>query len=727
MRRSTIAGTFLCLSLVLPLLRPVAAEEQFETLDPGPLPAVLPAKPTPVDWRREAPAGDLVAQITELAKRRPPTGANRARLRRLRATLRPMLPPPEAEQAMRTAYEQALGARRRQLRSGRRTGQGHAAGGAASVQSVQEPAPGKEFLQVKASPVYLQQWPLAAGHEYTIETRDLSAGSDTVLYVARDGRQLALNNDRAPGDPSSLLRFTPPESGDYVLIVRALDDARAGTCDLFIDGQVRQQGIQFAGAVVPWSWKAGDWFQTAHLPSTYARPVDTVLFAFNGFQLVGWDDDGGIRGCSALGLKTDSTREASHVLVGSFSQDPEDADWVMLYRNALSGPDTDGDGLADSLELSLGTNPKAIDTDGDGLRDDWELFGLHTPAGDEDLPSYAGVGVNSRKGSDPRVPDVFLEIDWMAGPKTEPHLFRPLDAALELVTRQFWSSGGVVLHTDLGQMGTGDNRGGQVLPYQESFDRTGTDPLSLERCYTSPEWFAPSRRHLFAYIVCGSRFPDRTSSGHMVRFNEDGSINEGRLFDTPLDPGAIVSMGTRINGSLTMEAGTLMHELGHCLNLQHGGFESFNNFKPNYVSSMNYLFQMVGLDAAGTPDYSHGGRPTLDERALDETTGIGPTSDFMAWVICRGRNIPAIRRREDIRSPEFPTAIDWDGDGQITAGPVQVDFNGDSWFGLLRDNDDWAEVHRPRGGTRWVGVNAGVEEWTSRSERPGHLVSGSRR
>ena len=49
-----------------------------------------------------------------------------------------------------------------------------------------------------------------------------------------------------------------------------------------------------------------------------------------------------------------------------------------------------------------------------------------------------------------------------------------------------------------------------------------------------------------------------------------------------------------------------------------GGFESFNNFKPNYTSSMNYLFQFGGLDADGDPDYSHGTNPTLDERRLDE-------------------------------------------------------------------------------------------------------------
>src|SRR5262249_56056988 len=36
------------------------------------------------------------------------------------------------------------------------------------------------------------------------------------------------------------------------------------------------------------------------------------------------------------------------------------------------------------------------------------------------------------------------------------------------------------------------------------------------------------------------------------------------------------------------DAGTIMHELGHTLNLHHGGFQDTPNCKPNYVSLMNY-------------------------------------------------------------------------------------------------------------------------------------------
>lgn len=696
------------------VMTPAAAQEQFETLDAGVLPADPPRKPQPFDWRGEAPPGDTVARIAELSRRRQPSAADRSQLRRLRRTLEPPLSPPEDVLAYRRNYEARLAAARRSAKgavtiAGKRR--------LASVQSLLAPEAGQESLQVKATPIYLQPWTLTADHEYTIETRGLSAGGDTVLYLLLEGRQVAMNNDRAAGDLSSRLRFTPKTTGSYLLLIRALDQARSGTCDLYVDGQVRQQDIAFGGAAVRWSWAPGDRFQTAHLPSTYSLPVDTLLFTFEGLDLVAWNDNGGIRGCSALSADAASRRDEAHVLVASYAPDEPQSEWVMLYRNALSQGDADGDTLADVLELSLGTDPEREDTDGDGLRDDWEVFGVRTPAGEEDLPAYAGTGLNKHRGSDPRVMDLFLEIDWLAGPKDNPHLYRPLDAAIDLITRQFWLSGNIVLHVDMGQMGTRSNRGGQALPYQESFDRTGTEPLSLESCYQSTDGFAASRRHLFAYIICGSRFPDRQSSGHMVRFNEDGSINQTALFNSTLHPAAIVCMGTAINGSLRMEAGTIMHELGHCLNLQHGGFESYVNFKPNYCSSMNYLFQFNGLDAEGAPDYSHGGRPTLDERRLDETFGIGPSDGQVYWLLARGRTQPAISRRSDVRSEQFPLAFDWNGDGRISQEPVRVDYNADGWYGLLRDHDDWAEVRRSDRGLAWVGLNAGVKEWVSVTDR----------
>jgi len=95
-------------------------------------------------------------------------------------------------------------------------------------------------------------------------------------------------------------------------------------------------------------------------------------------------------------------------------------------------------------------------------------------------------------------------------------------------------------------------------------------------------------------------------------------------------------------GSSLVQAGTIMHEIGHTLFLTHGSFypnypaqgqNSFGqNCKPDYLSVMNYQFQIRGLpDRLGTPDanlnkyvdFSGQTLLPLDENTLVEANGLG--------------------------------------------------------------------------------------------------------
>ncbi len=104
----------------------------------------------------------------------------------------------------------------------------------------------------------------------------------------------------------------------------------------------------------------------------------------------------------------------------------------------------------------------------------------------------------------------------------------------------------------------------------------------------------------------------------------------------------------------TVIAGTLFHELGHTLGLNHGGryydtpgsyvptFEA--NCKPNYQSSMNYLFQLDGVGSGGTIAYSS---QTLEDQnrnplsfaslgnvtSLTDISGVNAAIGSSSWYV----------------------------------------------------------------------------------------------
>jgi len=68
--------------------------------------------------------------------------------------------------------------------------------------------------------------------------------------------------------------------------------------------------------------------------------------------------------------------------------------------------DSDGDGLSDSRERRLGTDPRDSDTDGDGLLDGWEVEGVKF----EDRSRCDGTVPLEEYGADPLRKDLFFEL-----------------------------------------------------------------------------------------------------------------------------------------------------------------------------------------------------------------------------------------------------------------------------------------------------------------------------
>ena len=89
--------------------------------------------------------------------------------------------------------------------------------------------------------------------------------------------------------------------------------------------------------------------------------------------------------------------------------------------------------------------------------------------------------------------------------------------------------------------------------------------------------FAASRRRVFRYAI----------SAQGCDADGDGNI----------DSGGWGEIGGNDFIEFNHDGGTIMHELGHTLNLHHGG-DVDANCKPNYVSVMNYD-QQFGIRQAG--------------------------------------------------------------------------------------------------------------------------------
>ncbi len=168
-----------------------------------------------------------------------------------------------------------------------------------------------------------------------------------------------------------------------------------------------------------------------------------------------------------------------------------------------------------------------------------------------------------------------------------------------------------------------------------------------------------------------------------------------------------------------VQAGTMMHELGHSLGLTHGGFYYDNgnyvptieaNCKSNFQSVMNYMFQFdLLLDGSGNqvPDYSEQDLTQLNEQALFGVTaltaagGVPTTYQDTKWYVsdppdgigtpakwhCDGTPIlptdpdPTMYRVTGLTNPISPA---WN-DNQ------DINFNG-SIDSSLRGHDDWGNL-----------------------------------
>ncbi|HET8948088.1 MAG TPA: M12 family metallo-peptidase [Candidatus Polarisedimenticolia bacterium] len=365
------------------------------------------------------------------------------------------------------------------------------------------------------------------------------------------------------------------------------------------------------------------------------------------------------------------------------------------------------------LPLPPGTPPPgdaactAVDSDGDGLNDPWEVPQSNPYDGSVQL---AGIDLDcDGKISDtdgdyvysdppsPSVKDIYVKFASMAQGPSDGDSHAPQPGVLDEVVAAFGRHG-IVLHADplisevphFGTVsfgGTGAACGGA--------DSTTVDDLKQPV-------FDPRAKFTHHFIIFGhDSCSDSKGSG-------TSGLAEIKGNDAVVSLGGFTYTGTptEVHENKTHEqAGTLMHELGHNLGLDHDGAAPCTpspcapslKRKPNYISSMNHLYQLNGIPRAATPgsvsppdpdvpwrvDFSPAALGTLDEANLNEIGGLSTTTppydrDVVRYY-CHGQG------------PFFAPGrgpIDWNCDGVFSPN-VASDIDLDQTFSALTGSDDW--------------------------------------
>lgn len=329
--------------------------------------------------------------------------------------------------------------------------------------------------------------------------------------------------------------------------------------------------------------------------------------------------------------------------------------------------------LLAAIACSSELRGQAKDADQDGIPDDWERLGFIDIQWPNGQPQRLDLTRDGPVSADHK--DVFVLVAWM---QDQTHTHKPDAKALQIVRDAFAAAPvsnpdgltGIRLHIYLAPTAVAEKAQiGKMLPSGE-YDWTEFDQIKKTV-------FPPKLRGVFHFCL----FAHDIDAAH---YSGVARTMPGRDFIVSLG-----AFGPNHVGDVQSQAGTFMHELGHDLGLHHGGNDDINN-KPNYISVMNYSFQLDGIPIDGVPgnyDYSRFAAD-INENHLNENLGLNVAPDLARYGT---QYFCASSPDHSQPAASIAQAIDWNCNNTIE-NDVSADINLDGQLTVLTGFNDWQGI-----------------------------------
>jgi hypothetical protein len=342
--------------------------------------------------------------------------------------------------------------------------------------------------------------------------------------------------------------------------------------------------------------------------------------------------------------------------------------------------------------------PPGRDSDGDGLPDVWERHGYTVDGVFVDLPAM---------GANPYHKDLFVWMDYMVRPGGTS--LAPSQAVIDNIKAVFANAPvanpdgttGIAIHPLLKFQ----------VPYAETLgSATNENKVWVDFDALKGLHFPAAYAKSFRYMIWANSYDENSSSGLARGIPAtDFLVTLGLWSDQ--------------GGTDWEKLGTFVHELGHCLGLTHGGADH-DNYKPNYLSVMNYFFQITGLykngvwgDTSQNPllfDYQRLDTPTLDENNLNELAGLG------SGVAGYGTKYYGPGSPGEYAVADASGSIDWNRNSVYETGVV-ADINGDGVRNQLITQNNWPHIDYSAGGLLGPAGTAAARAQADAAPRPDAL------